>query len=112
MTEKKMVVAVVGASINRKGRLSLGTWLRIRRAVKLGESLRLSGIPFRYVIVPVPESSDAWSRQRLQLALTQRDKGCDHVPVMPPLWERLSRKEHVGFVRSKAVQAGAHFLLM
>ena len=112
MNDKKFLIAVVGAGLNKKGRLRLGTWWKIRNATELMRSLEESGERVEGIaIVPLPDSSDAWSRQRLQLALTQRYQGCDHFPIMPPMGDSLPRKDHVQFARSLAEQRGAYLVV-
>ena len=111
-TEKRLVVAVLGARLNKNGKLGFRTWWRVRKAAKLGQSLRRGKVPFEYVIVPAPTCSDALSRMRLQIALTQRDQDCEHTPILPPLGEAVLRKQHVDFVRSIAREYNAHPLMM
>ncbi len=110
--EKRLVVAVVGARLNKKGKLGFRTWWRVRKAVKMGQRLRRGNVPFQYVLVPAPTCSDAKSRMFLQLAITQRDEGCEHVPIIPPMGEVVPLKKHEDFVRSVAVEHDAHFLKM
>ena len=111
-TEKRLVVAVLGARLNKNGKLGFRTWWRVRKAAKLGQSLRRGNVPFQYVVVPAPTCSDAKSRMRLQIAITGRDQTCDHVPIFPPMGEVVPRKQQVDFVRSIAREYNAHPLMM
>ncbi len=109
---KPLVVAVIGARLNKKNKPGLRTWWRVRKAAKLGQSLRRGKVPFQYVLVPAPTFSDAKSRMFLQLAITERDKDCEHTPIIPPMGEVVPLKKHLDFVRSIAAEHEADFLKM
>jgi hypothetical protein len=109
--KEKVVVAVLGAGINKKRRPGVYTWWRMFRAAGRRKSLSRSGVETCYVIAPNVASSGAAGRMLLLLALSGFDDDADKSVLMPDFGDSLSPKEQLPFAQRVAAERGAKLVV-
>jgi hypothetical protein len=112
--DERYIVSVVTASLNRKGRPSLMTRLRLRNAIKLGHRLMRHNVLFHYAIVPscADAALHAEVTQLLVREIWRRHPTYEAEVITPERGEVLPLKaDRMAFVTELAKVRGARFVV-
>lgn len=111
MEKRKFLIIVLRAKLNKTGQPSFLTRWRIRRATKLGASMRRSELEFRYVLVPHHTAAAKEQTRRLLMELATQDPAYQGSYLTPELGMVVPPKSQIDFARDAAVKAGAKFVV-